>query len=70
VERFSRHRESFVTKFEALSEEAIVASCFHARLGQKLRLIDWVYFIAEHDDHHLVRARRALLSMSNRSVGE
>ena len=63
LERFRRHREDFVTKLESLSEETIVVSCLHARLGQRLRLIDWVYFIAEHDDHHLVRARRALLSL-------
>jgi len=63
LERFDRHREDFVTKLESLSEEAIVLSCLHARLGQRLRLIDWVYFIAEHDDHHLVRARRTLVSL-------
>ncbi len=63
LERFRRHREDFVTKLEALSEKAIAASCLHARLGQRLRLIDWIYFIAEHDDHHLVRARRTLVSL-------
>ena len=70
LERFGRRRQSLVTKLEGLSEEAIVASSLHARLGQKLQLIDWVYFIAEHDDHHLVRARRSLLSVPKERAGE
>jgi len=63
LERFERRRQSWVSELEELSDDAIVVSSLHARLGQKLRLIDWVYFVAEHDDHHLVRARRSLLSV-------
>jgi hypothetical protein len=60
LERFARHREDLVSKLEPLSEEAVALSSLHPRLGQPVRLIDWVYFVAEHDDHHLVRARRAI----------
>lgn len=67
LDRFRRHRGSLVEKLEAVPESAIAASCRHARLGQELRLIDWVYFMAEHDDHHLARARRALRRWGRRS---
>ena len=60
LDRFDRHRADFAAKLEALSEETVATSCLHIRLGRRLRLVDWVHFIAEHDDHHLVRARRAL----------
>jgi uncharacterized damage-inducible protein DinB len=30
-------------------------SKFHPRLKQPMRLIDHLYFVAEHDDHHLAR---------------
>ena len=64
LERLTRHREDFVRKLETLDEDAISASARHARLDQDLRLIDWLYFVAEHDDHHLVRARAALTRAS------
>jgi hypothetical protein len=60
LDRFARHREDLVSKLEALSEESVSLSSLHPRLRQPVRLMDWVYFVAEHDDHHLVRARRAI----------
>ncbi|HSF14554.1 MAG TPA: DinB family protein [Vicinamibacteria bacterium] len=62
LERFASHREELVLELEPLSEKAILTSSLHPRLRQKIRLIDWVFFVAEHDDHHLVRARRAIVS--------
>ena len=58
--RFRSHRAELVEKLESLSEDTHDVYCMHPRLGQRLRLVDWVYFVAEHDDHHLVLARRAL----------
>jgi hypothetical protein len=31
------------------------ASAVHPRLQQPMRLVDMLYFVAEHDDHHLAR---------------
>lgn len=60
ISRFRAHREELVTQLAALSEPQISATCMHPRLGRPLRLIDWAYFVAEHDDHHLAAARQAL----------
>lgn len=56
-------REDLVRKLEALTEEEVGISALHGRLQKPMRLIDWVYFVAEHDDHHFAAARRAILSV-------
>jgi len=60
LHRFRFRREALVERMESLSTEDVVVVATHPRLGQPFRLIDWVYFIAEHDDHHLAAARHAL----------
>ena len=37
----------------ALPAEAFVTSMLHPRLKQPMRLVDHLFFAAEHDDHHL-----------------
>jgi hypothetical protein len=32
----------------------------HPRLKTPMRLVDHLYFVAEHDDHHLARIRELL----------
>ena len=61
LDRFERHREPLVARMEALSESDVEIASMHPRLRQPVRLIDWAYFVAEHDDHHLAQARRALV---------
>jgi len=60
IARFRGHREELVAQMERLSEAQISATSMHPRLGRPMRLIDWAYFVAEHDDHHLAAARQAL----------
>jgi len=60
LERMRTTRGGWVLKLEGLSEEEIARTATHPRLKQPMRLLDWVYFIAEHDDHHLARARQAI----------
>ena len=60
VARFGAHRKELVAQMERLSETQIAATAIHPRLRRPLRLIDWAYFVAEHDDHHLAAARQAL----------
>jgi hypothetical protein len=54
-------REELARKLDALTKEEIGISAVHPRLQKPMRLMDWVYFVAEHDDHHLAKARRAIL---------
>jgi len=55
------HRAELVRKLEMLTGEEVRRSALHPRLGKPMRIVDWVYFIAEHDDHHLAQARRTLI---------
>jgi hypothetical protein len=62
ISRFRSHRDELVAEMRRLSDAQISATSVHPRLGRPLRLIDWAYFVAEHDDHHLMAARQALAS--------
>jgi uncharacterized damage-inducible protein DinB len=50
---FRAGREALVARLEAWPAERITDSAQHPRLRQPMRLLDMVYFAAEHDDHHL-----------------
>ena len=52
---FRASREHLVDRFDAFQGEDVVQSALHPRLDQQMRVIDLTFFIAEHDDHHLVR---------------
>ncbi len=65
--RLRTHRAELVSRLEMLSEAQIAATAMHPRLRRPLRLIDWAFFVAEHDDHHLAAARRALITRSIRT---
>jgi hypothetical protein len=60
LERMRVARLGWVLKLEALGDEEVGRTAIHPRLKQPMRLLDWTYFIAEHDDHHLARARQAI----------
>ena len=51
--RFRCERDAFVGRLDAYDEAFIVRTALHPRLGQPMRVIDHVLFVAEHDDHHL-----------------
>lgn len=52
---FRKERIAFVARLDSYSEKFIARTALHPRLQQKIRVIDLVFFIAEHDDHHLAR---------------
>ncbi|MGD8779740.1 MAG: DinB family protein [Ignavibacteria bacterium] len=51
---FRKARFEFVDKLETLNEKEIEISLLHPRLQKQMRVIDLAFFVAEHDDHHLV----------------
>ena len=55
--KFRKARESLVKRLEKLDESEVGIASIHPRLQQKMRIIDWVYFMCEHDDHHLTAIR-------------
>lgn len=50
-----RERASLVARMEALRPHAFGLTAGHPRLGTPMRLVDMMFFQAEHDDFHLAR---------------
>lgn len=50
---FATIREGFCEALRKLEDECESLGALHPRLKVPVRLLDLVYFIAEHDDHHL-----------------
>src|SRR5215470_3870017 len=46
-------REELVVKLDVLTAEEVGISAVHPRLQKPMRMLDWIYFVTEHDDHHL-----------------
>jgi len=57
LKEFRNAREHIVSRLENLTKEQASLTSIHPRLNQKMRIIDWVYFMSEHDDHHLTSMR-------------
>lgn len=58
LRNFRMARLKLVGYVENSDEEIIEKAAIHPRLGQPMRLLDLVYFVVEHDDHHLARIRQ------------
>jgi uncharacterized damage-inducible protein DinB len=52
---FRAGRSSLLDRLGELPSESFARSLLHPRLQQPMRLVDHLYFVAEHDDHHLAR---------------
>jgi len=52
---FRAARMRLVNRAEELEPALFARSLLHPRLKQPMRLVDHLYFAAEHDDHHLAR---------------
>jgi len=52
---FRAARVALVGKLEALGPAQFSKTLVHPRLQQPMRLVDHLYFVAEHDDHHLAK---------------
>ncbi len=61
---FRAARENLVKRMENLTKEQAAIVSIHPRLNQKMRIIDWVYFMSEHDDHHLTSIRLIVKSLN------
>jgi uncharacterized damage-inducible protein DinB len=55
LKAFRAAREQQVRRLIRLRPDDFSRSAWHARLNVRMRLVDHLYFIAEHDDHHLAR---------------
>ena len=55
LEAFRKSREQTVAQLLDLDGEVFARSALHPRLNKQMRLVDMLYFQAEHDDYHLAR---------------
>jgi uncharacterized damage-inducible protein DinB len=53
--RFREARLDLVNRLAEFQPALFARSLIHPRLKQPMRLVDHLYFVAEHDDHHLAR---------------
>ncbi len=54
INRFKTEREKLLTCFNDLNEKHQNHQAMHPRIQQYMRPVDLLFFIAEHDDHHIV----------------
>lgn len=66
LRQFRNTRHAFVDKLEQLDEEEVARSSLHPRLNKQMRVFDWAYFMAEHDDHHVTRVHELSLMLQKR----
>jgi uncharacterized damage-inducible protein DinB len=52
---FRKQRSQFVQRLDNYDEEQVKSTGLHPRLNTRIRVIDHIFFVAEHDDHHLAR---------------
>ena len=55
LESFRWRRMELVGRLDNLEPEIFARSAFHPRLRVQMRLVDMIFFQAEHDDFHLAR---------------
>ena len=57
---FRERRTEVVNRLESLDAEMFARSAIHPRLNIPMRLVDFVFFEAEHDDYHFTRINELL----------
>lgn len=57
---FRQRRMQIVKRLESLDAEMFAHSAVHPRLNVPMRLVDFAFFQAEHDDYHLARINELL----------
>jgi hypothetical protein len=61
LNEFRIARTELVEKLATLRPAQFAQTLIHPRLQQPFRLVDHLYFVAEHDDHHLAKIWTLLL---------
>ncbi|MGA8144589.1 MAG: DinB family protein [Candidatus Acidiferrales bacterium] len=57
---FRHARLALVARLELAAPEYFRRTALHPRLNEAMRVTDLLYFVAEHDDHHLARISELL----------
>ena len=62
LERFRVTRELLCRKLELLPPDVIAHRAEHPRLKRPMNVPEWVFFMCEHDDHHLLHMRELAIT--------
>lgn len=60
IKKFSSARNKLIERVKNLDENSVSLTALHPRLQTPMRLIDSLFFVAEHDDHHLAKIRELI----------
>ncbi|MGA2103157.1 MAG: DinB family protein [Candidatus Sulfotelmatobacter sp.] len=55
LREFRSARAAFVDRVAGINVTGLARTMLHPRMKAPMRLVDHLYFVAEHDDHHLAR---------------
>ena len=55
LKEFRTARHDIVRRLESFDEDVFARAALHPRLNVQMRLVDMLFFQAEHDDYHLAR---------------
>ena len=53
LKQFRAERLRLLERVQGIDASLLARTLVHPRLKQPMRLVDHLYFVAEHDDHHL-----------------
>ena len=65
ISEFRKIRTTFVKRLRSYPASMFGRISFHPRLNVPMRLVDSIYFQAEHDEHHLNSMKRLIDKLSN-----
>ena len=57
LQMFSSERNKLIERVKNINETTAALTSVHPRLHKPMRMIDLLFFVAEHDDHHLAVIR-------------
>jgi hypothetical protein len=63
LDRFLKERTATLALIGTLDIHDGSHTSLHPRLNKQMRIIDHLYFVAEHDDHHLSSVREMILQL-------
>lgn len=60
LEEFTQERNKLIQVYENLSQKSQEHQAMHPRIKMLMRPVDLLFFVAEHDDHHIVSITKLL----------
>lgn len=60
LKQFAEARNKLIERVKGFDEATAALTAFHPRLKTPMRLVDSLFFVAEHDDHELTKISRLI----------